>query len=71
MKPPRDLRSKFELKQAAKERAEKEAEEEKRRKEEEDRIAVNICRLHFSYVFNSLINWQNRNNSNLHEYQDR
>jgi hypothetical protein len=30
------LRSKFELKQAAKEKAEKEAEEEKRRKEEGD-----------------------------------
>ena len=40
VKPPRDLRSKFELKQAAKEKAEKEAEEEKRRKEEEDKIAV-------------------------------
>lgn len=39
VKPPRDLRSKFELKQAAKEKAEKEAEEEKRRREEEDRIA--------------------------------
>jgi hypothetical protein len=34
------LRSNFELKQAAKEKAEKEAEEEKRRKEEEDKIAV-------------------------------
>jgi hypothetical protein len=34
------LRSKFELKQAAKEKTEKEAEEEKRRKEEEDKIAV-------------------------------
>ncbi|KAK3093928.1 hypothetical protein FSP39_021907 [Pinctada imbricata] len=39
VKPPRDLRSKFELKQEAKRKAEKEAEEEKRRKEEEERIA--------------------------------
>lgn len=40
VKPPRDLRSKFELKQEAKRDAEKQAEKEKLRKEEEERIAV-------------------------------
>lgn len=40
VKPPRDLRSKFELKQDAKREAEKQAEKEKQRKEEEERIAV-------------------------------
>ncbi|XP_011446060.2 dynein regulatory complex subunit 7-like isoform X1 [Crassostrea angulata] len=39
VKPPRDLRSKFELKQEAKKEAEKQAEKEKQRKEEEERIA--------------------------------
>jgi hypothetical protein len=40
VKPPRDLRSKFELKQEAKREAEKQAEKERLRKEEEERIAV-------------------------------
>lgn len=40
VKPPRDLRSKFELKQESKKEAEKQAEKEKQRKEEEERIAV-------------------------------
>ena len=40
MKPPKDLRSKFELKQAAKAEAEKEAEAAKRKAEEEERQAV-------------------------------
>lgn len=40
VKPPRDLRSKFERKQESKKEAEKQAEKEKQRKEEEERIAV-------------------------------
>ncbi|XP_045186908.2 dynein regulatory complex subunit 7-like isoform X2 [Mercenaria mercenaria] len=39
VKPPKDLQSKFERKQAAKAQAEKEAEEAKRRAEEEERLA--------------------------------
>uniref|UniRef100_A0A8C8RRD9 Dynein regulatory complex subunit 7 n=1 Tax=Pelusios castaneus TaxID=367368 RepID=A0A8C8RRD9_9SAUR len=38
VKPPRDLRSKFELQQAAKKEAEIEAAEEKKQKEEEDKL---------------------------------
>ena len=40
VKPPKDLQSKFERKQAAKAKAEKEVEEAKRRQEEEDRQLV-------------------------------
>jgi len=40
VKPPRDLTSKFEKKQAAKAKAEQEAEDAKRRAEEEQKNAV-------------------------------
>ena len=42
VKPPKDLRSKFELKQAAKAEAEQEAEAAKRKAEEEERQAVSL-----------------------------
>ncbi|XP_067680734.1 dynein regulatory complex subunit 7-like [Haliotis asinina] len=40
VKPPRDLRSKFELKQERRRQEERKAEEEKRKKEEEERLAA-------------------------------
>ena len=40
VKPPKDLRSKFEQKQAARRQKEQEEEDAKKRKEEEDRQAV-------------------------------
>ncbi|XP_071080586.1 dynein regulatory complex subunit 7-like [Haliotis cracherodii] len=40
VKPPRDLRSKFELKQERRRQEEQKAEEEKRKKEEEERLAA-------------------------------
>lgn len=44
VKPPKDLQSKFERKQAAKALAEREAEEAKRKAEEEERQAVSrLC----------------------------
>ena len=45
VKPPKDLRSKFELKQAAKAEAEQEAEAAKRKAEEEERQAVSLSRV--------------------------
>jgi len=42
VKPPKDLSSKFEKKQAAKAKAEQEVEEAKRRAEEEERQAVGM-----------------------------
>ena len=40
MKPPKDLRSKFEQKMEARRLAEQKAEEDKRRAEEEQKLAV-------------------------------
>lgn len=45
VKPPKDLQSKFEKKQAAKAKAEREAEEAKRKAEEEERQAVSYCHI--------------------------
>ena len=42
VKPPKDLKSKFEQKMEARRLAEQKAEEDKRRAEEEQRLAVNI-----------------------------
>lgn len=46
---PKDLRSKFEIKQAAKLEAEKAVEDEKRRQEEEERAAVCVVSLLCEY----------------------
>ena len=42
VKPPKDLRSKFEIKQEARRQKEKEVEEEKRKKDELEKQAVSI-----------------------------
>ena len=53
VKPPKDLSSKFEKKQAAKAKAEQEVEEAKRRAEEEERQAVSM--VYFNCFSNSVV----------------
>ena len=55
MRPPKDLRSKFELKQEERRLKEIEAENEKKRLEEEKRLAVSVTfLLQFVWVFSAV-----------------
>lgn len=59
VKPPKDLQSKFERKQAAKAQAERESEEAKRRAEEEERQLVSSLNSAVGIVLSELfsLNW--------------